>query len=534
LSTTEAGVAPAEGIQNDSKVDSKLKYRARDGIVALSLANVCLVSAWFPLLYDQDKGYYNKALITRSELLALGTNILGISFVAWLLMRVMSRIRKKLPRVISDLLLIALLIFPIDFCRRTFFVIPDYRIVALLQRPIVWPVIALCLGMLIWQHRNVRRAVSVLLAIFSPLALFVLGRIALLCLGIEHLAQHTKEPTLQPLLSTTANRARVIWAIFDETDQRLTFEQRPARVSLPEFDALKATAFYATNAYPPGGSTLLSIPALTIGRQVSDVGIKDASDLSMKFVDTGQTGFWREQPSIFSSARILGFNCAIVGWFHPYDRVFSSSVSYANWHAMQTFEPAAAERFGTALLDQLACLGGTFHTRRLFVELCRASAMEAVSVVTNSNFGLIFLHLPPPHKPGVYLPDKDSFTIRGMDKATGYFNNLTLADRILGKMRKAMVDAGEWDKTWFILSADHSWRQSTVYDGQRDLRVPFLIKAPAQSKSLTYSTQINTVLTRDLILAILQGDVANEEDVARWIDEHHSSAMPINGYMVPD
>jgi hypothetical protein len=26
----------------------------------------------------------------------------------------------------------------------------------------------------------------------------------------------------------------------------------------------------------------------------------------------------------------------------------------------------------------------------------------------------------------------------------------------------------------------------------------------------------------------------NESDVAKWIDEHHSSEMPVNGYMVPD
>lgn len=101
-------------------------------------------------------------------------------------------------------------------------------------------------------------------------------------------------------------------------------------------------------------------------------------------------------------------------------------------------------------------------------------------------------------------------------------------------MRKAMVETGQWDKTWFILSADHSWLQSTLYYNQRDLRVPFLVKAPAQSKTFTYSAQINTVLTRNLILAILTDELHNEQDAATWIDEHHSSEMPINGYMVPD
>ena len=55
--------------------------------------------------------------------------------------------------------------------------------------------------------------------------------------GIEHLEQHSSEPALQPLIPVQAGRPRVVWAIFDETDQRLALEQRPPGVLLPEFDA---------------------------------------------------------------------------------------------------------------------------------------------------------------------------------------------------------------------------------------------------------------------------------------------------------
>ena len=532
MSTIVEEAKPAENVKIDA--EKRRKKRAKDSIVALSLANVCLVRAWFPLLYDQDKGYFNKALITRAELLALGTNILGFALLAWLIMRGMRKVTKRVPRAIADLLFVALLIFPMDFCRQTVLHIPDYRIVRWLANPFAWAGIVCFLALLIWQHRNARRAVSVLLIIVSPLAILVVGRIGLLCLGVEHLEQHGSEPALQPLIPVQANRPRVVWAIFDETDQRLAFEQRPPRLSLPEFDALRAVSLAATNAYSPGGSTLLSIPALTLGRQVSNVAIKNASDLSMTFVDTGKEGSWSEEASVFSDVRKLGINSAIVGWFHPYGRIFARNVSYANWHPMQTFEPAPAERFGAALVQQIGCLGGPFWERRLFVQLCRESIQEAVSTITNSDYGLVYLHLPPPHRPGVYLPDKDAFTIGGMDKVTGYFNNLALADRALGKMRRAMLEAGQWDKTWMILSADHSWRQAPLYDGKRNLRVPFLVKTPGQTKPLLYSSQINTVLTRNLILAILKGELNNELDVAKWIDEHHSSEMPINGYMVPD
>ena len=133
-------------------------------------------------------------------------------------------------------------------------------------------------------------------------------------------------------------------------------------------------------------------------------------------------------------------------------------------------------------------------------------------------FGLILLHLPPPHTPGAYLPDPDRFTIRGLPGVASYFNNLALADRWLGKLRQAMQDAGRWDKMWVILSADHSWRTSTIYDGRRDLRVPFLIKSPGSERSVTYPREFNTVVTHDLILAALRGEISDQQQTVAWLD----------------
>src|SRR5208282_4574631 len=99
---------------------------------------------------------------------------------------------------------------------------------------------------------------------------------------------------------------------------------------------------------------------------------------------------------------------------------------------------------------------------------------------------------------------------------------LMLADHELGAFRRAMEASGEWDKTWVILTADHSWRQSRRYDGKRDLRVPFLVKLPKGGEPMTYSQQFNTVLTHDLILAMLCGEITNEQNVASWLDAHRS------------
>jgi phosphoglycerol transferase MdoB-like AlkP superfamily enzyme len=114
-----------------------------------------------------------------------------------------------------------------------------------------------------------------------------------------------------------------------------------------------------------------------------------------------------------------------------------------------------------------------------------------------------------------------------MPKAAGYFNNLALADSELGALRRDMEKSGQWDKTWVILSADHSWRISKIYDGVRDYRVPFLVKPPQASQSLTYSNPINTVLTHDLILAILRNQVTNQPSTAAWLDLHATTDLPV-------
>ena len=93
-----------------------------------------------------------------------------------------------------------------------------------------------------------------------------------------------------------------------------------------------------------------------------------------------------------------------------------------------------------------------------------------------------------------------------------------------------MEASGQWDKTWVILSADHSWRESKLYDGQRDYRVPYLIKPPGAPVSADYTRPFNTVLTHDLILAILRGEVTNGQNVGPWLDAHAEQSSPIIGH----
>jgi hypothetical protein len=501
--------------------------KIRDLLVALSLANLCFLSASFRMLYSVDHGYFNKLPAALPALLALTTNILLLALAAFWVIRVRRRLRLWLPLLVIDTLFMLALLVPVDFCRRNVFETPDYRVVEFFKHPLTQVATLLLLAGFVWQHRRVARVSAVLVGLLSPLALFALGRIVLMSLGTVHLENTASDPVPAPLLPVRADQPRVVWIIFDEMDQRLSFDQRPPGLKLPELDRLRAGSLQVTNAYPPGDATVISMPALISGRRLSTVAVRNNSDLALTLADTGASTNWSELPSVFDSARALGVNAALVGWYHPYGRVLGRSLSYCSWFAFPPFEPARAATFGESMLRDITCLSGTIHLRHLYIKLCRASLNDSLGVVTNGTYGLALLHLAPPHKPAVYRPDKGEYSIVGGTKTQGYFNNLGLVDHFLGQLRAAMEASGQWNRTWFIVSADHSWRESLVYDGKRDYRVPFVVKPPGPATALTCSTQINTVLTHDLILAILRGELTNQQSALSWLEARPSTDLPV-------
>jgi hypothetical protein len=494
------------------------KQKIKDGIVALSLANLCFANAWFTILYDTDRGYFNKLPIRTASTLALLINILWLTATVWLALRVWRRFQNRRLHFVLHLAFLVLLLIPVDFVRHQFFHIGDYQVMVFFQRPVVMFCSVVLLALVVWQHRRAARVAAVLVVILSPLALLTLAKIGLLLLGVMHLKQADYEPVLPPPTAVREGQPRVIWIIFDCTDYRVAFENRPEGVQLPEFDRLRGESLFCVNACSPHSSTITSMPALISGQRISSVGIASASDLNVRVADTGADTTWQKLPSVFAEARALGANTALVGWYHPYDRILGKGLNYCAWYPFPMFEPARAKTVAAAMRREIGCIPWAFHIRRIYISVCRDSLRESLSLVTNNIYGLTLLHLPPPHTPGVYLPEKDQFTFWGMSRHAGYLRNLALADKELGQMRRAMETSGQWDKTWLIISADHSVGAG-LFD-QHDTRVPFIVKPPGANEAITYSPTINTILTHDLILAILRGEITRQRELAPWLDEH--------------
>ncbi len=350
--------------------------------------------------------------------------------------------------------------------------------------------------------------------------------------------------------------SRFVWLVFDELDQQFIFDRRPPGLSLDEFDRFRSRALYATNAVSPAANTLESIPSLTTGKVVSHAFPVALDELALTLADGSQT-VWSKAPDVFTEARSSGLNPALAGWYHPYCRVlgrtltacFSSlevqwgsarlwseyATSLGFWqtlpveadrefsvaHAFRRFDGQNYSGFD----ERLAALLRAAHLRG-FLEV----RQKAIQFLQDPELTFVFVHIPVPHSPGIYDRRTGAFSL---DEGTDYMDNLVLADRFLGEVRRALELSGSWDDATIVISADHPFRKNlwskqvfwtaemaNQTAGHEFPTIPFLLKLPRQQTSVRYAPQFNTVVTRDLLLALMRAEVRSPKDVCRWLDRH--------------
>ncbi len=317
--------------------------------------------------------------------------------------------------------------------------------------------------------------------------------------------------------------SRVVWIIFDETDYRLLFEQRPKDFSLANFDRMRARGLDATRAVPPASGTLLSISALISGRSLA--GANFTSDRLIVLLDKNSARHpWGDLPSVFAAVRDKGLNVAVFGQIYiPYCRVFHATLT-ACWE-MGTPWPSA----GKSVLSHVAAFTGRIAAyipvvnRYLRPELFDPGLQYlrfldgVMDALSNPELALIYAHWNLPHTPYVYDRRSNSFIVQN-EAPRHYFDNAALADRMLGDMIQRLEASGLAARTAVIVTSDHHWRRSAKqYDGITDLRVPFILYFPGQPRGRKFSDAFSTIVTKGLVLAILDGSVKTPDQAAAFI-----------------
>jgi hypothetical protein len=508
-------------------------------LVCLAYSNLCFANAW-QQLESRHYDYFLRPPVRLEVGLrycgALLTDVFLLALILWGIYIWLSRSSiSYAPRIVA-IGFIGLLAIPLNLLRI------EKGLFRLGNPVVLAALVVAAVSIFIW-HKVMIRPTAILVMLSWPLLPI------LLLSSLQHVLGEVgySEPRMADRLPGVAPR-RLIWVIFDELDEHWAFDARPAGVDLPKLDAFRSESFSATHVHRVAVDTLEAVPSLLLGRAVRNATLTGPVGLNLTFQD-GNKQAYPFQENIFSLARGRGINAAAVGWYHPYCRLFHDSLTDCVWAPAESavksifvsLDPTFTRSFSQALVTFATNLIAGFPaTDRLGLKFRpigyvpdKARAMHQIAEFrsiyeaglkfsVDPSLGFVYLHFPVPHTYGIYDAGK-----RMMRPGGNYFDNLTLADKTLGDLRAALEGAHLWDSTSVLVSADHSLRYhgdisspKFLPSGSEVPLVPFLLKFPAQRTALYYEPAFNAVVTRDLVLAILSGEVSTASEAAQWLDRN--------------
>jgi len=367
-----------------------------------------------------------------------------------------------------------------------------------------------------------------------------------------------------PSLSHSSDGPRLVWLLLDELDYRLVVENPPAGVAFPEFDRLRAVSLTASRAYPPGEWTREILPELLTGREVSEVKEVNARSLEMHVSGPHPTLDFSSAPNLFDKARALGKRTALSGWYHPYCRLIGDSLDACSWQPMNDATTYlrtlwTASEMGpwwtarTLLETPLGGLSESWRNRQLADELrlARRGHLEnfrrihqtSMSLLGDPAYDLVFLHYNIPHPVGAFDRRSRRLSVNGY---SNYVDNLVLSDQVLGQIRNRICESGLKDRTWLLITSDHSyragfWSQKPTWStemarlthGRQDHRVMFLLHGPGWNRPVQIAQSFNSLLAHPLALELLAGRLSGPEEVSEWMRLHQND-YPVPHYRLPE
>jgi hypothetical protein len=505
----------------------------KDLVFSLSLANLCFLGVWNPLIDPSAR--YSLGRPTPSEYVAV---MLAVGLLAAIILSslaLLRRVHKPLVWLLGRSIFAVLLLLPLNAVRS---MSVKLATASLMDRfgPWVLRGTVAALGLLCavaivrWSAAFARMA-AIVVVLLSPLVPMLFATGVWRMLHLEPEAGYARAPRLPG----RKGGPRVVWLLFDTLDERLVFVQRPLALKLPELDRLRSEGFFAANAFPPAHSTLLSVPSLLTGRPVVDYKASGDAELMITYQGSTQARPWSAEPNVFARARAEGFNTALVGWFHPYCRIFKGGLTFCASH--QQGSGAESSGLGSLVLHDFRelVLFPLGHRLPFVEDRARWRLMhlrmldDARRAATDPALGLVFIHWCIPHYPFIYST-RDRWALDG---SGDYLGNLLLVDRTLGELREAMERSGVWNSTTLLLSSDHGLRATAatllpmwgnepqaLVRAASDPPVPFLVKLADYKTPLSFNSPLNTVLSCDLVIALLRGSITTPEDLRRWINEN--------------
>jgi hypothetical protein len=521
-----------------------MKKYLEEILIALSLSNLLFIVGWRRLIYPTSHSYHIKfapSYLDHLSLLLLVVLTATVFFCGFQLVRYLCGGRT--PWVVKSIFL--LILFCALNAARIAFYEHQKTFTEAAGRTTLF-MIAAILGVLFiaavlkWRGKIFSFA-RVAVLMLSPFVFITFSQAVWGALTAEPEPQESfvSQPAAAPASPKNDVRSRVVWFVFDEMDYKLSFENRPPEVDMPEFDRFLQQSLTATQAVSPSNATLESMASLLSGRQVEEAKPYSKTELILYFSDGQQSGL-SETPTVFSAVKNMGGRSAVAGWYHSYCRVIGKDLSDCHWEGFDLANDFHSQSFSQSLVRDLYIFSLSIPGGYRIVKLIKGhwtlkafteyneryvkrheNLIEASKrMVPNPELDLVLIHLPIPHYPNFYNRTKQDYS-----GGSGYVDNLIFTDLVFGGLRRDMEAAGLWDDSVVIVSADHPWRLEIFTDRDRELaeqgkdpRVPFIVKLKNQTGPVKYEKPFNTLVTHDLILALMKGEISTPGELEKWLD----------------
>jgi hypothetical protein len=314
-----------------------------------------------------------------------------------------------------------------------------------------------------------------------------------------------------PELAVMPSR-RVVWVLFDETDfDRIYSLDGETPPKLKTFAALARSSVFATNANSPASATLYSIPALLTGVPIGGDGIRidTAGSLSLQRVGAKSIPFG-EATSIFGALAVNGRGASVLGFFHPYCKVFELS-------RCDSFPFPEIGGLDAALWSNIPDSISAKLRHMDYWESITEDSLRLLPQYLARDDALTFVHLNFPHLPADYA-DQISHLAASPDPLIEYSRNLLLADRILGEITQDLQRQSSRHELLLVVSSDHwlrnRWYRANVPEVSR--RIPLIIWKVGDTNGYVLSQQLSTVHTAAMILDYLNGSLTTQAEIAQW------------------
>jgi Sulfatase len=487
--------------------------------LSLSSANLIYLRGWADLIPLNDSDLYNRKAMPGFHIyFALVGDVLALSLLIFAVLSLAPKLPVWMRRCLP-VAAVAAMAIAVSFLRGILLHYVSGKMAAAFLF-----VVFLCAAVLVVR--------------FSALAIRLIKGLALAatpCLAVTfvaplyYLSRPSPLPPDPPLAQRLAGtpEARVLWIVFDDWDQRLTFENPAAAPPIPTVMSLSDRSFTATRALAALSPTPVvdmatanAIPSLLYGKLLVNSDTDDDATRNLLFAGNREPVVLGSGDSVFARVRSQGWNSAAAGWYLPYCRIFGPQLTDCYWDVRYDQASSAGASPLRAAVDETRMLfetdmyspfGRSLVGARHFEEY-DALLAAAKRYATDPTIALAFVHFNIPHTPYFYNPDLGRFGRKGHPDDL-YIDALKWVDRAVGEILTSVNQAGLDSKTAIILSSDHPARLVLPTDPH----VPFIVHLPGEKVGVVSVQEFSALGTADLAMAIAQGQIQTPHDIEKFL-----------------